>query len=237
MNPNSALNWLPKIEAVGLPTPKTIIIPYAHHECAGIFYGEKPEEFESLIQSVRTACEEISYPVFIRTDLASAKHSGPSAYKIDSVELIECTLFNTLEHNEMAFWMEREGPQAILVREFLTLDAPFTAFRGLPIAREWRLFSDGVNVICAHAYWPAESLEGHVSRDVPDWREKLAELEMIPAEMPELERMAITAAAAQGSGSWSVDFCRDVAGKWWLPDMAVMADSFHWPGCPNGAER
>jgi hypothetical protein len=39
------------------------------------------------------------------------------------------------------------------------------------------------------------------------------------------------AARACGGGRWSVDFCQDVHGKWWLPDMATAADSFHWPGC------
>jgi len=45
--------------------------------------------------------------------------------------------------------------------------------------------------------------------------------------------MAIEAAKVC-DGRWSVDFARDRSGKWWLIDMALMAASWHWPGCPNG---
>ena len=82
----------------------------------------------------------------------------------------------------------------------------------------------------------AEALEGHV-HDVPDWRDLLAESHVLSAEdLAALDRMAFRAARACGGGKWSVDFALDRAGKFWLIDMAVAEDSYHWPGCQNGRE-
>ncbi len=230
MNRNSALTWFPKIEAAGLPVPRTIFVPYSHHDCMAIFDGQPAPEFNRLSDAVMAAAREIGFPVFIRTDLTSAKHSGPNAYRIDS-DGHNSPIYETIEDTEMKTWMDpRGGPQAFLVREFLTLAAPFTAFRGLPIAREFRYFADQDGVRCVHGYWPPETLEDH-RPSCDDWRTKLDLMQTDPPA--ELSTMAIEAAKACGGSLWSVDFCQDVNGKWWLPDMAVAADSFHWPDCPN----
>ena len=228
MNPNSALLWLPKIEAAGLPTPQTTIIPYDHAAIMPIFDGQPSGEMDRLIAAVNDAAGDFAYPVFVRTDLGSAKHSGPKAYKLDDED---CTvlLFCLLEDQEMKFWMERDGPEAILVRRFLDLEARFEAFHGLPVNKEFRFFSDGVRVVCKHPYWPECALEEHVDEDrFPNWREDLKALNALDVD---LEQMAIRAAAAQGGGVWSVDFAQDKNGAWHLIDMATAADSYHWEGC------
>ena len=175
MNPNSALIWLPALERAGLPTPKTIIVPYSHHDCLSIFDGEDSEEFSRLSTAVMKAARQIGFPVFIRTDLSSAKHSGPRAYKIE-LDGQNQPIAETLEDNELKFWMERNGPQALLVREFLTLEAPFTAFSGFPVAREFRFFADPERVHCWHPYFPADAIK-RPSR--PDWRERLTEIQAL----------------------------------------------------------
>lgn len=231
MNRNSALRWLPAITEAGLPVPKTIIVPYKHHLCMPIFDGEHSDEFDRLSSAVMDAAREIGFPVFIRTDLTSAKHSGPDAYKIEA-DGQNRPIAETLEDTEMKTWLEREGAQAFLVREFLNLNAPFTAFHGLPIAREFRFFANENGVKCWHGYWPEYTIDGY-QPSCEDWRDKLAEISATP-KAPELWYMAVEAAKACGGGDWSVDFCQDVDGKWWCPDMAVAADSYHWPGCPHG---
>jgi len=159
MNPNSALLWLPKIHEAGLPVPRTIVEPYSHHDCLSIFDGERSPEFERLIGVVQAACEQIGYPCFLRSDLGSAKHDGPRAYRIDEAKRAGSVLYATIEDQEMQFWLEKEGPAAMLVREFLDLDAPFVAFGGIPIAREWRFFANRDQMFCAHPYWPASALQ------------------------------------------------------------------------------
>lgn len=234
VNKNSALIWLPAIEAIGLPTPKTIIVRYSHHECLSIFDGERSVEFDRLCDAVMKAAGEIGFPVFIRTDLSSAKHSGPRAYKIEA-DGHNAPIAETIEDNELKFWMGRAGPKAFLVRQFLELDAAFTAFRDLPIAREFRFFADETKVYCWHAYWLAETIEEHRPSRA-DWRECLAEHHKVPKD-PALWIMAVAAAKACGGGKWSVDFCLDKNGKWWLLDMATAEDSYHWPGCPHAEPK
>jgi hypothetical protein len=136
----------------------------------------------------------------------------------------------------MKTWLERDGAEAFMVREFLTLPAPFTAFHGLPISREWRIFANEHRVICEHPYWPLDSLEDHVDLGTfsPSWiAERLQEMHRSPEAMPDLQRMAVEAAKACGGSAWSVDFCQDDKGKWWLLDMATMQDSYHWPACSS----
>src|SRR3990167_4383578 len=162
MNRNSALIWLPKIEAAGLPTPKTIIVPYDHRFFVGGMENhiDLSVHMETLANLVKGACNQVGgYPVFIRTDLGSAKHSGPSAYQINNFKEIKGVLYRLIEDQELKFWLEEEPPEALMVREFLRLDASFTAFHGLPIAREWRFFADGEKVRCFHPYWPVDVIK------------------------------------------------------------------------------
>ncbi len=232
MNRNSALIWLPKIEALGLPTPKTIIVPYDHRLFAAGMEDNKDLRgpMADLFCLVQPSCDQVGYPAFIRTDLGSAKHSGPSAYKVNTFDEIRGVLYCLIEDQELKFWLEKEGPLSVLVRQFLDLDASFTAFNGLPIAREWRFFAAGEKVQCYHPYWPEDVLEGRVEGDTALWREQLSNHHTIPDYFYNLCDMAISAASCVG-GDWSVDFAMDKSGKWWLIDMAVKADSWHWPGC------
>lgn len=239
MNPNSALLWLPVIEAAGLPTPKTIVVPYSHRDILPIFDGQPAAEAHRLANAVHEAATKIGYPVFLRTDLSSAKHGGRKAWCAGDETEVGRAVYDTLEYNEMAHWMEPNGqPRAFLVRQFLDLPAPFTAFHGLPISNEWRFFADENVLICAHPYWPEEALEEHLDAEVANWRELLrASIGLLPGEAATLGQMAVDAATACGGGRWSVDFAKDREGKWWLLDMARMESSWHWPGCPNGGKQ
>jgi hypothetical protein len=116
---------------------------------------------------------------------------------------------------------------AILIRPWLELAHQRTAFRGLPVAKEWRVFADQRGHQCIHHYWPDEALRGHMDDggepDVRDWRTDWASTEIIGA--------AKYAAMAMGQGKWSVDFAADTSGKVWLLDMATAGNSYHWPTC------
>ncbi len=238
MNQNSALIWLPAIQSAGLPTPRTIVVPYCHRDCIGIFDGPGAEDsaveaFRKVVTDVSAAVAEIGPPAFVRTDLSSAKHAGRSAWLAH--EEIAQTVHRLIEDNEMKFWLERDGPQAILVRQFLRLPAPFTGFNGLPISREWRYFADGDRVICQHPYWPHDAFEewGPDETAPKNWRDLLTAMHEPPAgeEAQLLKEMAICAARSCGGAAWSVDFAQDGDGKWWLLDMARMECSWHWPDC------
>lgn len=233
MNRNSALIWLPKVLELRFPTPKTEIVYYHHNDFVAVLEGEVgPEALGSLVEEVRSACKRIGYPCFIRTDLASAKHEGPSSYLVEKNSDIKRVLGRTVQDNEIKFWPTREPPVAFLIREFLLLDAPFKAFYGLPIAREWRFFASGKSLICAHPYWPKGALEFHGCPPPKDWEKQLEELHEKPFHFEQLGDLAIRL-AKELNGEWSVDFAKDRFGTWWLIDCAVAQDSWHWPDCPN----
>lgn len=225
-NKDSALYWFPKISEAGLPVPKTIFVPYNHDNIQGTFYGQLVAEYTELYWNVHKAAQQVGLPVFIRTDLSSSKHSGLKACKIDNLDDINEQIYKTLEHNELKTFLEREKPKAFMVREFLNLDHQFTAFHGLPIAHEWRYFSNGQIVLCKHPYWPEKAIDGHTND--PDWRNKLASI-----KSGDLDSMAIKATNACGEGIWSIDFALGVNGKWWLTDVATGKNSYHEPLCKN----
>jgi hypothetical protein len=56
VNRNSALVWLPPVEAAGLPVPRTITVPYDHRSTRSIF-GEHSDEFDRLVKAVDCARE------------------------------------------------------------------------------------------------------------------------------------------------------------------------------------
>jgi hypothetical protein len=238
MNRNSSLIWLPKIIEAGLPTPKTEVVPYNHALVVQCLESDSVidanHEYERIANHILIACKKLYYPCFLRTDLSSAKHAGQSAYMIEDDEDIPGSLSMTLEDNEMKFWLEPDSnkPQAMLVREWLDLEAPFSAFTFHKIAREWRFFANADGVICFHPYWPEESIQFHGMSEPDGWRAELTKLHEIPDNIDELKAMAIKAAKVYGQTS-SVDFARDVNGRWWLTDMAVAEDSFHWESCEN----
>lgn len=235
MNRNSAVIWMPVVEKSGFPYPKTIMIPYDHNLMVQLLDGPVANEsarkaFGDLVSASSFARNSISSKCFIRTDLASAKHSGPSGYLVAEEQDIPSRLMETIEDNEMKFWVDpKGGPTHIMVREFLDLDAPFTAFRGLPIAREWRLFAGENHVICFHPYWPEPALEEYV-KGPANWRDLLADTHSIPDCINDLKKAAMFI-AKRCVGRWSVDFAMDKSGQYWLIDCATMEDSWHWPGC------
>lgn len=225
-NPNSSNIWLPVVERSGVPTPKTISIPYNHLAITPIFDGQECHDFRVLTAKVMAACQHIGYPCFIRTDLSSAKHSGPSSYLAKDDPDVARVLAATLEDNELKFWPSTR-PTAILVREFLHLEHEFTAFHGLPISREWRLFVAPEGMQCAHPYWPLDAFK---YEDVDDIERRIADLAMRPDNLDELAASVLPIVQELG-GEWSVDLSKDIHGIWWLTDMATAQDSYHHPEC------
>lgn len=208
-NPNSALIWLPAITIAGLPVPSTEIVPYNHSKSVACLEGEGID-MSATVERIAAAAERIGYPVFLRTDLGSAKHSGPRAYCAKSAGDLDHCWAMTVEDQEMKHWLSYP-PEAFLVRKFLRLYHRFTAFGGLPIAREFRFFASANEVICWHPYWPPDALLGHVLD--PDWRGKLEDISKLSGcEHSVLSEMAIQAARSCDGGEWSVDFAIDDGG-------------------------
>jgi hypothetical protein len=224
-DPNSALIWFPPIHAAGLPVPRTAFVAYEPMSLWPICDGQEPLANFPIAKLKETA-SQMGYPVFIRTDLASAKHDGPKSYRANSEADLPMCLGRTFEDN--ALKDIADATCCWMFREYLNIGHAFTGFGGLPIGREWRFFADQDGAKCHHFYWPEQAFERGFG--VPeDWREQLAILSMEPdaATLETLTAMALKAVQAIGEHCWSVDFAQDEAGKWWLIDMARAESSWH----------
>lgn len=231
LNPNSLLIWFPKVESLRLPRPRTKIVNVGWRFLTELYDGKRLQP--KTISELKAAGTEMGYPLFMRTDLVSAKHSWRDSCYVQSPDDLLSHIGALVDFEGCSFIM---GPpsSAIVLREYIPLDATFAAFRGMPVARERRYFAEGGKVLCHHPYWPEEAIEeAHHSDTLPDdWKQRLAALNQeTPDEIAELTGYA-EAVSAVLPGAWSVDFAYAAAGKWLLIDMALAGQSWHPDDCP-----
>lgn len=234
-DPNSMLVWWPAIKDLGIPIPRTEIIPIDRDNVLNVL--DETESFNpDTLKAIGNAAERIGYPIFLRTDLASGKHDWEhTCFVPDSSSLSE-HIIRVCEANEMWTLIGLDY-QAIAVREFLSLESSFTAFSGnMPINREFRFFVRDGKYVCHHFYWPEEAFDQHHARMAHDsaWRNLLAKMNYLSYQ--ELLMLVVNTETVGKAlpGFWSVDFASSTDGNWYLIDMAKGENSYHWPGCVNG---
>ena len=216
---NSLLFWYPKILG-RVPTPDTTIIPI-DFDVGRSMDGGIPKPFLNL---VKKKAEQIGYPVFMRTETLSAKHQWDRTCYVKSAIGIEQHLYELFETQLMLDMSGVPPPTAVILREFLHLKSFFTAYAGMPVAREFRFFATKGKIDCFHPYWPHGALEqGRPS--ILDWRKHIEQLEAIPegSAFTMVER-----ASNQFEEQMSIDVCQLEGGNWVLTDMALGKQSYHW---------
>ena len=244
--------WFVKIEAAGLPVPKTRIVR-AEMDLMPLLDGKEPEGFQDFMEDLWAALAEIGYPAFLRTGHTSAKHEWRDTCYVTSSSQLPTHVCNLVE------WSNIESMMGLptdvwAVREMLPTKPLFTAFNGMPICREFRLFVDGPQVVCRHAYWPRGSLikgfplkpRRHIAGQWWNISEKDYQLPKNFDQLYEslclfseddhfkLHQLASLAGKTLG-GQWSVDLIETERG-WFVTDLALAHDSFHCEGCEH-AER
>lgn len=235
INPNSAIHWLPAARAAteygDVNTPATQFVDLDFMESLSILDGDPNPDGIPWGDLDRAACD-LGWPVFIRSDLTSAKHSGLDAVRAtdaDDVKPVVETIVRDCVHKSMQ-------PAAFLVREWVDIEHAFTAFDGLPIGTEFRVFAGPDDILCHHYYWPADAIR---DANVPDETWRAAREELADVSLPPAVRVAATSAASRANRHdaldplevWSIDFARDADGQWWLIDMALAAESWHPVDC------
>ncbi|MGB9886659.1 MAG: ATP-grasp domain-containing protein [Moorellales bacterium] len=228
---SSMLYWWPRVRDLGVPMPETEVLEFGFRSLACLVYPEGEQDVEEagrVLEVVREAARGFGYPVFIRTDQASGKHEWENSCFVASEEDLPRCLGGVIEFNEMA---DLE-PRAIVIRRYIPLESAFTAFRGMPVARERRYFVLDGRVVCHHPYWPEDAVRFLPGRQPQGWREKLAALnEETLDEIELLNDYAVRLAAAL-PGYWSLDFARGAGGVWYFIDAARGELSWH-PECPH----
>lgn len=242
-NPNSMLVWWPKIKDLGIAVPRTEFIPMDRAEAMPWTVDDiaPPESVLKTVREVERVADSFGYPCFMRTDVSSGKHDWKNTCFIPSRDKIEGNLRNLCGQHEL--WeILGVNYQAVAIREFLNLQKSFTAFSGeMLINREFRFFVRDGKVECFHFYWPEEAFDHHWARKAhdSDWKLKLKQMSELSYDELVLLSYDAEAAGRAVGGYWSVDFAAANDGKepWYLIDMALGENSYHWPGCPNGPKN
>ena len=218
------LYWYPRIKALDIPQPKTVIAEKKDWNFWAEFLDNPQIMSDEDFEKILVLSDSIGYPLFMRTDLASGKHFFNRTCFIRTRGELKSHMSELVEDNFMHDLLFT----SLVFREYVELESGFTAFLGeLPIARERRYFIKDGKVLCHHPYWPEDAI---LKPSVKTWKSILAELNReIESEIILLSRYAHQVACIF-DGYWSVDFAHAKNGKWFLIDMALGLASWH-PKC------
>lgn len=219
---NSMLYWYPKLKKLDINLPRTVLVECEMFPEQNVMIGYDKEEVEEAVEAVG------GYPVFIRTDKASAKHHMEKVSKVYNVEELHGKIHRLADENLSLGWYG-VSYKAIAVREWLDIKHDFTAFWGdMPVGYEIRAFiRDGV-IECKHFYWIKDAIE---RPSIEDWEEIWeAGREYTMNKWGEVEPV-IEKIAKEFKGWWSVDVALTEEDEWVVIDMALGEDSFHPPKC------
>ncbi len=223
--------WFPRIRDAGLPVPRTKLVG-TDSELFRLLHGKTPSGYTAFLAMLGEAARQIGYPCFLRTGHTSSKHEWEKTCYVRRAKDLGQHVFNLVEFSECCDLVGLPT-KVWAVRELIPVVSAFRAFRGMPITREFRLFTTNGEFACIHPYWPVSAIR---SPSVDDWEELLAKMSQIDeATTQDLAGLAERAARAVDGGSWSVDFLQASDGEWILTDMAEAERSWHWPDCKVAA--
>jgi len=223
------LYWYPLTMGLDIPQPKTNIV--LQKDVKGWFKildnGLDDEDKAVLEQSAT----QIGYPLFIRTDYSSAKHDFKDTCFVAGKSTLYQNLHNLFESN----YCHNLYPEAIILREYLTLDWSFKAFACMPVAPERRYFISDGEVVCHHPYWVEDSIQFYCKNYVPpyDWKDKLRNMNTESISEIALLKGYAEKIASVLEGEFSVDFAKGRNEQWYFIDAASAIQSWH----PNETEN
>ena len=242
MDKNCLSYWFPRIKAAGLPVPETRIV---RTKVDLTPLDGLPPGSSEFLSRLSEAADAIGYPVFLRTGHGSGKHEWTRTCCVTEPKQLGQHVYNLVEWSCMVD-MAGLPTNVWAVREMLPTTPLFTAFRGMPICREFRVFVDGPEVVCEHPYWPPkalvqgfprkQSVQWGLDEDIRQLPENFDRLYWDLCSLPEGDRRKVTQLASLAGavlgGKWSVDVLETKRG-WYLTDVAEADRSFHWDGCPH----
>lgn len=237
VNRNCLSYWFPKLAAAGLPVPRTRIVR-ADIDLTPLCDGKEPEGFAEFLDRLRMAAIAISEsgPWFLRTGQGSGKHDWRHTCQVADLARIGFHVRNLVEWSHLVSFFGL-AHDVWCVREMLPVTpvARLPRYGDMPLVREVRAFVEDGKVACIHPYWPEGSIRQGMDRTVSEAVAQAvvsgAKLSMAEA-MPALLLAENVAPVFAGDGAWSVDLLETRNG-WYVTDMAVAGESYHWPDCAN----
>lgn len=218
--------WFPKIEAAGIPVPKTEIIT-TEVDLDLLLDNQMPEGFSQFVAAIQSAGDRLGYPCFLRTGHTSGKHDWLRTCYLDHPcpNNIGRHIVNLVEFSACADFFGLPT-QVWAVRELLKTESTFHAFWGLPITKERRYFIRDGKVEHHQPYWPPSAIAGHTQE--PKWQELLADLNAdTPETLEALTRLSEQVAVVM-EGYWSVDWLWTSDRGWVCIDMAEGEKSYRY---------
>jgi len=224
--PNSMEYWLPKLRELDVKIPKTIMIDaemFPDNENGDVLIGYNKKELEKAV-------DKLGYPVFLRTDKASAKHQMDKISKVESKENLHGKV-HMLADDNLSKGIYGVQFNSLAVREWLNIKHHFKAFGGnLSIGYEIRAFIKDGEIECKHFYWVKDAIEESLFKP-DDWEDKLKETKKETMGKWDEVKDDIKKVADKFDGWWSVDLALTENNQWYLIDMARGKDSYHPPNC------
>jgi len=218
-------HWFPKTKDLPIPQPRTEVALTTGTD-SWLKFLQEPALFSDNAQHLKDVAKKLGYPLFIRTDQSSAKHSYIDTCMVESEDRLMRNIYCLIEENEMCDL----NVQTLYFRSFIELRGAFRAFNKMPIAPERRYFVKDGEVLCHHPYWPEAAIK---DPDHEDWESRLRGINFQEAcEVILLKRYATIISMAV-PGCWSVDFAKAKNGVWYFIDMADARLSWHPEDCKN----
>jgi hypothetical protein len=226
---NCISHWFPILQkAVPDRIPKTIIIE-SPEDLSKILDGQNPLTWDHFIAELKAAGEEVGYPCFLRSGHTSDKHSWEETCHITKPEDFGQHVYNIVEFSECCGIIGLPY-NVFSVREWLNGPVIGVAPRycNMPVRREFRIFIRDGMINCGHPYWPTDALLIGGCNE-----ETMAEVDamnsLVSGDRAPLHAL-VSKVARVFDGYWSVD-CLWTDRGWFVTDMALGKDSWHWPGC------
>jgi len=208
-------------------SPKTVFYKLTKEEIKTFWNEQYPQ---GLTKKIVPLAREIGFPCFIRTDYASGKHDYINSCYVVKEKDLPSHVYNVIESNLLADFIGLPF-KVLFFREFLELEFKFRAFQGkLPIAKERRYFIKDGKIQCHHPYWPVDAIE---MPDNENYKTLLKELNQEEEqEIKLLSKYSLKVRdALKIHDYWSIDFACGSNGIWYLIDIAIGENSFHWLDC------
>lgn len=225
-------DWFPPLQATGVLVPRTAVIK-TDLPLIELCDGKEPEGFEAFLAEMKAAAIEMGLPIFLRTGFGSDKHSWKHSCFVEDLDDLKHHIGGLVSWSCMVDFFGLPTSTWV-IREFLSLRHEFTAFQGMPVAREFRCFVRDGKLECLHPYWPARSI---ITPSRPEWQDILeAQQTLQPGERETLQALA-EQAGQPFLGLWSIDLAQHADGRWLVTDLAVGEKSFHWEECERVEKR
>lgn len=222
---NSITFWLPRLQNLNFPVPKTIIVN-ADIDLGHLLDGKLLKGSERFFKELGRAIEIVGFPAFLRTEMTSNKHDWKNSCFIKNEKVnLASHVRNLIEMSHIASIDRGMDYNFFAVREFIETEKVFNYFDGrMPITKEVRVFVRDGKIECKHPYWPEDIFEGITKKKIAKVRELSKEDDKTTDQMASYVSKLF-------SGYWSIDLLKAKNGEWYCTDMAIGEKSWHDKTC------